>query len=180
MEYLKIILLCILSAIAYGIVQDQITARICIEYFTIGHPRIILSEDPTLIALLWGVIATWWVGLFLGIPVVLASRIGNWPKLDAKKLLRPIAILLGFVGIASIIAGLIGNSLAIAKVVWLLEPLASRVPKEKHVYFLTDLWAHCASYGAGFIGGIILVFYIIYRRYKERRLKNTANQRIVL
>jgi len=37
MQAIRIVLLSIASAVAYGIVHDQITARICIEYFTIGY-----------------------------------------------------------------------------------------------------------------------------------------------
>jgi hypothetical protein len=40
-QAIAIILLSIASAVGYGIVHDQITARICIEYFTIGHPTFI-------------------------------------------------------------------------------------------------------------------------------------------
>lgn len=40
MEPLKIILLCLVSAVGYGILHDQVTARICVEYFTIGHPML--------------------------------------------------------------------------------------------------------------------------------------------
>jgi hypothetical protein len=58
-ESLKIILLCIVAAIVYGILHDQVTARVCVEYFTIGHPPIFHTDDPTLLALGWGVIATW-------------------------------------------------------------------------------------------------------------------------
>jgi len=36
MEYIKIVLLAIAAAISYGILHDQITVRVCIEYFTIG------------------------------------------------------------------------------------------------------------------------------------------------
>ncbi len=28
------------AAIAYGIAHDQITVRICLEYFTIGHSKV--------------------------------------------------------------------------------------------------------------------------------------------
>jgi hypothetical protein len=35
-ESLKIVVLCIVAAIAYGILHDQVTARVCVEYFTIG------------------------------------------------------------------------------------------------------------------------------------------------
>jgi hypothetical protein len=35
-QCLKIIMLCLLAAIAYGILHDQVTARVRVEYFTIG------------------------------------------------------------------------------------------------------------------------------------------------
>ena len=94
MESLKIVLLCILAAILYGILHDQVTARGCVEYFTIGHPPIFQTDDPTLIAFGWGVIATWWMGEILSIPAVLAARVGSWPKFSAANLLRPIGCLL--------------------------------------------------------------------------------------
>ena len=82
-ESLKIILLCIVASVVYGILHDQVTARVCVEYFTIGHPPIFHTEGPTLLAFGWGVIATWWMGLILSVPAVLASRLGSWPKFDA-------------------------------------------------------------------------------------------------
>jgi hypothetical protein len=58
MQALAIVLLCVVMAATYGIVHDQITARICVEYFTIGHPPVFGTADPTLLGLGWGVIAT--------------------------------------------------------------------------------------------------------------------------
>ena len=66
MQFMAIVVLCIVSSVVYGIVHDQITARICVEYFTIGHPPVFETDDPTLLGLGWGVIATWWVGAGLG------------------------------------------------------------------------------------------------------------------
>ena len=93
-DWARILALCVGSAVAYGIVHDQITARVSIEYFTIGHPRLFATDDPTPHALAWGVIATWWVGLLLGIPLAIAARRGARPKLAARDLLRPIGVLL--------------------------------------------------------------------------------------
>jgi hypothetical protein len=59
MEFIKIVLLSILAAVSYGICHDQVTARICIEYFTIGHAPVFRTTSPTLLALGWGVIASW-------------------------------------------------------------------------------------------------------------------------
>lgn len=157
MQFLLIILLCIASAICYGILHDQITARVCVEYFTIGHPPVFKTDSPTLLAFGWGVIATWWVGLILGIPLAIAARAGNRPRRNAGSLIRPIAILLGVMAICAVLAGMMGFILARHRVVFLIEPLASAVPREKHVAFLADLWAHLASYIVGFVGGVVLI-----------------------
>lgn len=59
MEFIKIVLLGVIVACLYGgLVHDQITARICIEYFTVGHPQIVSSESPAIVALAWGIVAT--------------------------------------------------------------------------------------------------------------------------
>ncbi|MEM7013599.1 MAG: hypothetical protein AAF585_19175 [Verrucomicrobiota bacterium] len=51
MEFIKIILLSIVAAVVYGILHDQVTARICVEYFTIGHAQLIDSDSPTVLGL---------------------------------------------------------------------------------------------------------------------------------
>jgi hypothetical protein len=38
MEFAKIVLVCIFASIVYGIAHDQVTARICVQYFTVFHP----------------------------------------------------------------------------------------------------------------------------------------------
>jgi hypothetical protein len=35
-EHLKIILVCVVVATTYGIFHDQVTARVCVEYFTVS------------------------------------------------------------------------------------------------------------------------------------------------
>ena len=156
MQSILVILLCIGSAICYGIVHDQITARISVEYFTIGHPPVFGTDSPTLLGLGWGVIATWWVGLILGVPLAMAARLGRRPKRTAASLVRPVAILLFAMACCAVLAGVIGCILARNRVVFLVGPLARAVPAEKQVSFLIDLWAHNASYLAGFVGGIVL------------------------
>ena len=164
MQFILIVVLCIVAAVMYGIVHDQVTARVCVEYFTIGHPPVLHTESPTLLGLGWGVIATWWVGLLLGIPMAIAARVGTRPKRSALSLVRPIGVLLAVMGILALVSGLIGYVLARQGVVFLVEPLASMVPAPKHVAFIADLWAHSSSYLVGFVGGIVLVV----RTWKSR------------
>ena len=156
METLKILALCILAAVAYGILHDQVTARVCVEYFTIGHPPIFDTDSPMLLAIGWGIIATWWVGLMLGIPAALAARVGSPPKLRATDLIRPLVKLMAIMGLGSLVAGIVGYFMAKVGGVRLFEPLAWQVPREKHELFLADLWAHLVAYAIGFLGGITL------------------------
>jgi predicted CoA-binding protein len=170
MQVLAIIALCIGSAVIYGIVHDQITARVCIEYFTIGHPPVFPTESPTWLGIGWGIIATWWVGLLLGIPLAVAARAGRQPKRSAWSLFQPIFRLLVCMAISAFVAGLMGFFLGRAGVFSLIEPLASRVPREKHVWFLANLWAHDASYLIGFVGGIVVIVRVWMGRGRDRDL----------
>src|SRR5205814_6840467 len=146
MKFVSIILLCVVAAVLYGIAHDQVTARVCVEYFTIGHPPVFGTDDPTLLGLGWGVIATWWVGLILGVPLAIAARAGRRPKRSAAEMIRPMLVLLACMGATALLAGVAGHVLARRGVIFVEEPLAYWLPAEKHVAFLTDLWAHAASY----------------------------------
>jgi hypothetical protein len=165
MKSASIVGLCILAAVVYGIVHDQITARICVEYFTIGHPPVFPTESPTLLGLGWGVIATWWVGLGLGLPLAIAARSGPGPKRDARSLVRPIAQLLVVMAVSATLAGLFGYSLARAGAIQLVDWLGEQVPPDRHARFLADGWAHGASYLVGFVGGLV----VIARVWRSRR-----------
>ncbi len=156
MQALAIITLSVLAAVVYGILHDQVTARICLEYFTIGHPRLIDSESPTVLGLFWGVVATWWVGLPLGVGLAICARYGKRPKLAVSDLLQPVRRLLIGMFVVATLGGIVGFLTARAGLFQLVEPLASRVPADRHVAFLTCGWAHSASYLAGMVGGVAL------------------------
>ena len=161
--------LCVGGAVLYGIVHDQITARVCIEYFTVGHPKVVESRDPTVLGLVWGVIATWWFGLFLGCLVASFSTLGSRPPLGARDLVRPLAVALLAMGALAAAAGFVGAALARSGAVWLLEPTASAVPAAHHVGFLADLWAHLASYGGGLLAAVALSVWAWRRRGRLAR-----------
>jgi hypothetical protein len=162
--FLRIVALSIVSACVYGIAHDLVTAHVCVEYFTIGHEPVFGTQSPVLLALGWGVLATWWMGLLLGLPLAMSARLGGWPKIGARDLVRPIAVLLLVMGGLALAAGVIGWQVASAGGVRLLEPFASRVPADRHVAFLADLWAHSASYAAGALGGVVLCVWTLVGR----------------
>jgi hypothetical protein len=164
--WLRIVLLATLAAALYGVIHDQITVRISLEYFTVGHPPLFGTEDPTLLGLLWGVYATWWMGALLGLLLAFAARQGPWPRRAPATLVRPVAVLLLVMAGSASLAGLLGFLVAKAGGIRLLEPLASRVPDGRHVAYLTALWAHLASYVAALLGGVWLAWRV--RRARKR------------
>jgi hypothetical protein len=170
MAYLRIVLLCVLGAVGYGIVHDQVTARISLEYFTIGHPPLVDSEDPTVLGLAWGVVATWWVGLLLGLVVAASARWGSRPRRSARDLTRPLLVVLAVMGVGAALAGVAGYVVARLGGVVLVGSLASSVPPDRHVAFLTALWMHLASYGLGALGGLVLAWWT----YRSRARLPTA------
>lgn len=166
-----------LMAIAYGLCLDQITIRICPEYFTIGHPIIVPTQDLTLIALAWGVVATWWAGLIAGLALAAASRLGSWPKRSAGSLVRPLGVLFVVMAAVAALAGVVGFVLASRNVVWLVPQLSKRLPEAAHVAFLTDLWIHSASYAVGFVGTVVLTVQIVRARRTAKRFRERERSR---
>ena len=166
MESFKIWLLTVGATIAYGIAQDQVTARVSIEYFTIGHPAIFPTESPTLIAIGWGIWATWWVGAIMGLLFALVARFGSRPKTAARDLLKPGGVLIACVGYAALLSGMLGFVAADQGFVSLSGYLAANVPADGHARFIADAWAHTAAYGVGFVGGCLFAGWVWLRRGK--------------
>jgi len=169
MEALKIAAICVIAAVLYGIVHDQFTARICIEYFTIFHPPIFHTQSPTLLGIGWGVLATWWVGVFFAVPLILAARSGSAPPLQASELLPSVVSLLAIMAASAVLFGTIGYTLARSGVLatdWLTFTTSPAL----RYRFMADWWAHAASYGTAFVGGIVLCVMTYRRRFAKRPL----------
>jgi hypothetical protein len=165
METIKLISFSVAAAIIYGILHDQVTAHVCVEYFTIAHPPVFPTESPFLLAIGWGIIATWWVGLPLGILLAAAARIGRAPKLGLRDLRRPILLLMAVSGAAAMVSGIIGAILVTTGTIELLGGWGDVIPSAKWVSFAFAAFAHLASYAVGAIGGI----YLIINTYRRRR-----------
>lgn len=170
MESLKIVFLSITAAILYGIVHDQITVRVCAEYFTVFHPPLLPVDFPTrLVALAWGVVATWWAGAVLGIALALAARAGSRNKLGARALLPLIARLLAVMAAIAGIFGVAGFALAREQMVPPPSWVQSHLPPARFPNFMADWWAHAASYGSAFLGGPVLCV-IVYRKRRPSQV----------
>lgn len=171
MQFVGIVLFSIAAAVFYGIAHDQVTVRVCLEYFTIGHPPVFKTTSPALLALGWGVLATWWVGLPLGICLAGAARWGPWPRLVVLDLVRPVLVLLLVMGTAAAFFGWRGLVRADAGEVKLPAALFSAVPPEKHAAFIADWFAHTASYATGGLGGLSLCLWTLRKRRQAMKNK---------
>lgn len=156
MEFLKIWLLCVVAAVTYGILHDQVTARVCVEYFSVAHPMILPLTSPTLLGLEWGILATWWVGCGLGVLLAASARLGSLPSLGARDLFHSIGTLLLSMACSALLAGVAGFFLARTGVISMHGPLAQAIPETKQARFMADASAHLASYFVGGCGGLIL------------------------
>lgn len=156
--------LSVIAAVLYGICHDLVTAHLCVEYFTIGHPPVFKTTEPVLLALGWGTIATWWMGCLIGIPLASLATAGQRPLFPTRLLIRWISWMLIAMAIGSVIAGIVGFVLASTASIHLSGRLAELVPADLHAAFLTNLFAHGAAYGIAMAGGITICSLVWKRR----------------
>lgn len=161
---IKIILITTLWFILYGILNDQITIRICAEYFTVFHRRIVASDNITVIAIAWGIAATWWFGLSVGVILALVSRFFTANKIDnIRHLMRLGGWLSLFVFCFSLVAGFIGYFLAVNDLI-LVSYWFRGIPQSSEARFLAVLFWHNALYLDAGISAVVLVAAIWRRR----------------
>jgi hypothetical protein len=168
-EAVRILLFAMLAAVGYGIAHDLITAHLCVEYFTVAHPPVFPTRSPILLALGWGIIATWWVGLLLGLGLAAAARLGPLPKLGLSEVRRPVLLLMLASALAAFLAGIVGATLAVSGTVPLAREWAPLIPPDKYVDFSAVAWAHGASYAAGGLGGLFVIARAVRARLHLRR-----------
>lgn len=160
---LAIVGLCIAAAVAYGLVHDQVTVRLSLEYFTVLHPHVVDTDSPTVLALVWGVIASWWMGAALGVPLAVCCRSGPGARLGARDLVRPVLLVLALMGAGAVVAGAAGWWLAAGGRVPANYP---GVPPEHQVGTMAVAFAHVAAESLGVTGGLFLCLWAVVRRMR--------------
>lgn len=172
MESVKIVALSVVAAIIYGILHDLVTANFCVEYFSVFHPDIFHTKSPWLLALGWGVVATWWMGMALGILIAAAATTGRLPKLRWVELLVPLAMVMLFAYSCALVSGVTAYYFVVHIPDWALttKVVAAHMNPDTQRAFTADLYAHNASYISSAFGALILCFWTIYRRWRIGRL----------
>lgn len=172
METTKIITACVVAGAVYGILHDQVTARVCLEYFTVFHPDVFHTQSPTLLAIGWGILATWWVSLPLGFLLALAARAGSRTKFMYAQIVPLLLKLIASMAVSALTAGIMGYFLQGLG----MEYYATAIPIGIRRPFYADLWAHEASYLSGLVGGIVLCIVVWRKRERDgRRSLNTQS-----
>ncbi len=164
---LRIVLACVVLSIAYGVVHDLVTVRMCIEYFTLAHPPLGIGEDPTLLALAWGVIASWWMGAIFGGLLAIAARVGAWPKLTLRDLWLPLVIAIVLVFVLAMMALVAGWSAGVSGRYPPPKWITDQMPYDRWRHFVSAAWAHSASYGAGALAGLALCGHAVLLRWRR-------------
>jgi hypothetical protein len=159
LEVAKIVLLGIVAAIVYGIAHDLVTANLSLEYFTDYHPIIVQTHSPIVLALVWGLVATWWAGAFLGTILALSSQAGPWPRIGWRRLLGPVSKLLAVMAGCATCAGIAGY----IEGQWIADHVLEGFPE--HPLMVSAVYcAHSASYAAGFLGSVTLAVWVVSKR----------------
>jgi len=171
------VLFCTGAAIAYGLIHDQVTAHLCVEYFSVAHPPVFRTSSPFLLALGWGVIATWWVGFPLGLGLAAAARLGPSPRLTLRDLWPAVLALMFVTAIAAVVSGVTGAVLVATGRSPVPGGWGAIIPPGKQVAFSADAWAHLASYGVGSAGGLVVIGYAIWRRRSRSAASRSTRSR---
>lgn len=172
---LKVIGFSTIAAIVYGILHDQVTAHLCVEYFTLAHPEIFPTQSPFLLAIGWGVIATWWVGLVLGIALALAACVGSAPRASFREIRLRVVLLMTVSAVTALICGTLAALLFSFHAITISPAWADVIPSEKHMMFTSVAWAHIASYVTGICGGLFVIFYTVRTRFGLRKEATRAS-----
>jgi len=156
----------VVAAIGYGIIYDQITIRICPEYFTVWHPRVSDSTNLTVIALIWGFIATWWMGLSLGLLLASFAVFGRQPLPSGRFILRTIGRILLWTAGVTLLTGLCAWIFRFEAYPYVMGYSLYQLGPEFRRRFGVDYWMHTTSYFGGLITCIVYCAFILIERDK--------------
>lgn len=156
------------AACVYGILHDQVTVRLCIEYFSVAHPPLFPTGSPTLLAIYWGIAATLPIGTAMGVVLALVSKSGEAPPYPNSRVVRGVVVLFFAMAVGAFLLGCLGYDLARRELVSVPLAWAHEIPLEKHHRFMAAWFAHSASYFVASVGGALFCMRIWRSRGRPR------------
>lgn len=146
----------------YAILHDQITARICVEYFTVTHPTIIPSQNPTSLAIAWGIVAGGPPSLGLGVLVALCARVGRWPKLSTRSVMIGTMCVFVVMAIGAAIMGFLGSIYGASVAVGPAD-----IDPDLYGAWFTVAHIHAGTYFLGVAGSLTLAIAVVLLRWRS-------------
>ena len=170
MQWLQLFSIGLLTTVTYGVINNQVTARICIEFFDL-FPLRIANDSPTAIATAYGIWSTWWLGVFFGGLMATVGRVGRLPKIAPATIARPVGLVLSGVATTAAVFGVAGYFLY-SSTPWntLPQDIRAAIPPDKVWAFFVVNSAHSGAYVSGVAGALILCYWM----HSERVAAATA------
>ncbi|MBN1943070.1 MAG: hypothetical protein JW849_07225 [Phycisphaerae bacterium] len=175
----------VLIAMAYGVVNDLVSSSISWEYFYYGkNLEGVLGPDtpPNPVALHWeamkiGAMATWTVGLLLGVAVLLANNPHKTlPQLPYQSLYRLVAIPVLTAALFGVLGGVLGYGGYLARFSDDLGLLTAHGLWRPERFCCT--WGiHLGGYIGGPIGGFLAVLLLLRKRIRLAGATRGARER---
>jgi len=166
----RILRLFILAQVAYGVLQDQINARLCPEYFTVVHsPKLDGITDPTLLGLLWGFLGSWWGGLLMGLGVVLSGTLGPAAPVQERHLYRPLVCVLLFQAFVTAACGFAAWQIHGILGLSMPEGLAALIPAERRGALVAVAASHVGTYLSAITASVALCVWVAMTREPAAR-----------
>lgn len=162
--WFRAIALGVLASVAYGIIHDQISVRISPAYLLDWHPTVVESRDPTVVALVWGIIATWWFGLILGSALAAAATLGSLPAAAWRNVVRAMAGIFLFAGAAAAVAFAVTRAIGLELPGSLFGSTYLRLEHTERLQFSQAAAMHEASYDAAGLATLIAAILIFLGR----------------
>lgn len=170
MDFAKIILYAVLTAMGFGFAYEAISAAVCVEYFTLGHRPLVATESPLWLGLQYSFLGWWWVGAALGSPLAIAGRIGGEIQIKPGFFIKPLIALFVLVAFLAITGGAVGHYAEKTGRYPLQTPWAGGYPAEKHAAYVALTWSHFAAYSAALLGSAALIAWTWKKRSAFTRL----------
>jgi hypothetical protein len=152
-----------------GICLDLVTANVAVEYFSVHHPQILPTENPWALALLWGVVASWWFGAVAGVIVASINHRRQQP-LEAIIILKWTAI--ACVALWMIMVSILVTIMAISSTIPIEQRRASF---ESDRRLVAVAMAHQYEYVLGTIAMLVIAV-MTWRSKPQRRCMEKSDE----
>lgn len=165
---------CAALAIAYGIANDLITSRISVEYFlyfknVVQRVSVEVAAHPEahrgtldLEAMRIGTLATWSVGLIVGAAILVANTIGSRPRLQMRRLLRLLPLVVVSAMPCALVLGWLGYH---DHLPWIRENFAEPSRRPRNLMCVYGI--HLGGYAGGAMGTVAAVARVALLRRRE-------------